>query len=273
MSNVSGIGQNKSYRGSVPAKDPYYYIRAQLDLTGIKANDVHLYFNKDNSFAYLNTAVNAYPNPDNYPKYITIDDNSLVGEVTVYSNSDLAFSEGESNTIASGSDLVNVERSSGVAKLTLSASVVNVFKLRVGDLIKVSGVTNDPGGFNTSGFVAITGISGVNGEILEYNDAGLDFPSAPATGTTKLLEGQIIVQVGGSSTPSTPFTVMNLWAGPTGNVPGNILLSELADSQICYYGTEPLLPYLSLRLAGGNSTNVITSGTLFVVVKVYKKPY
>lgn len=270
MSNVSGIEQNKTYRGSVPALEPYYYVRAHLDLTGKKLDNVHLYFNKENNFAYLNTAVNAYPNPDNYPKYQIIK-NSLIGEVTVYSNSDLVFSEGDSNPLASGAQLVSVERVSQTAKLTLNVSVVDVLKLRVGDLIKVSGVTNDSSQFNTVGFVPITGISGVNNVVLEYANNFPNFGSAAATGTSKLLESQLTLQIGGSDKPSVPFVVMDLWGGPTGNQPGNIILGDLQDSQICYYGSESILPYLSLRLAGGNSTNTITSGTIFVVVKVYKK--
>ena len=287
MSNVSGIGQNKTYRGSVPRKEPYYYIRASLDLAGKKSNNVLLWFNQENNYNYLNTASDAYPNPADYDKYYKIDDNSLIGEVSVYSSNDLVFSESNesndySNTLASAAELVTVERDGGTAKLTLSVSALNDLNLRVGDHIQVSGVTNDSNSFNTSGFVPITAISGTNDEIIEYANAGADFGPAAATGTNKLLKGQITLQVGGAYLPSSPDLTavfgLDLWGGPTGNTPGNIIVSELKDGQICYYGSEPndlfLLgqrPYLAMRLGGGNATNSIISGKIHVLVKVYVK--
>lgn len=284
MSNVSGIGDNKTYRGSLPPREPYYYIQAHLDLAGKKANDTFFYFNKENNFNYLNTAVTAYPDPANYRGYYTIDTNALIGEVTVYANSDLALSEGSANVIASGVQIVSVQRASGVAKITLSGSALSVFKLRPGDLIKVSDITNDAGGFNTAVFVPITGISGLNSEVIEYADAGLDFGSALATGATRKIEAQVVIQVGGAYAPTnavpdfTSVFGLDVWSGPTGYVPGNLLVSEVADSQILYYGKEPsevfflgLRPYLALRLGGGNATNTVVSGKLFVVIKVYPK--
>lgn len=288
MSNVSGIGQNKTYRGSVPRKEPYYYIRASLDLAGKKANNVISWFNQENNYNYLSTEPNIYhPNPADYDKYYKIDNNSLVGEVNVYSSNDLVFSESNltndfSNELASDAQLVSVARASGTASLTLSVSAFEDLNLRVGDHIQVSGVTNDADSFNTGAFVPITAISGTNGEVIEYTNAGSDFGPAAATGTSKLLEGQITLQVGGAYLPSSPDLTtalgLDLWGGPTGNVPGNIIVSELQDGQICYYGSEPndlfLLgqrPYLAMRLGGGNSSNSIVSGKIHVVVKVYVK--
>lgn len=95
MSNLSGIGDNKTYRGSLPPREPYYYIRANLDLSGQSANDKVYYFNRDNSFAYADARKFAYPNPDSYPGYYMIEDNAVIGEVAVYSNPDLVQSDAE----------------------------------------------------------------------------------------------------------------------------------------------------------------------------------
>lgn len=89
MSNLSGFGDNKTYRSSVPPADPYFYISANLDLTGLEVgqneeNNYIYYFNKENNFDYLNTQ--KYPNPDNYGGYYMLDDNMVIGEVTVYCN-------------------------------------------------------------------------------------------------------------------------------------------------------------------------------------------
>lgn len=96
MSNLSGVPDNKTFRGSKLPGEPYYYIRANLDLSGVTLEDEGanvFYFNADNSFAYANKSkINGYVNPDTYPAYHLIDDNNVIGEVSVYSNPDLAAS-------------------------------------------------------------------------------------------------------------------------------------------------------------------------------------
>jgi hypothetical protein len=58
-------------------RDIYYYIRAQLDLADKKEGIYYL--NKENNFEYL-------INPYDYTKYYTIDTNSVIGEVNLYSD-------------------------------------------------------------------------------------------------------------------------------------------------------------------------------------------
>ena len=92
MSNLSGVPDNKTFRGSKLPGEPYYYIRANLDLSGVELNvegNNVFYFNAENSFAYANKAKFAYPNPDAYPGFHLIDSNNVIGEVSVYANPDL----------------------------------------------------------------------------------------------------------------------------------------------------------------------------------------
>jgi hypothetical protein len=96
MSNLSGYGDNKTYRGSALPREPYYYIRANLDLSNVMFDDREehvFYFNKENSYAYLDRSKQSYPNPDQYPGFHLIDDNNLIGEVAVYTNPDLEADE------------------------------------------------------------------------------------------------------------------------------------------------------------------------------------
>lgn len=278
MSNVSGIGQNKTYRGSLPPKEPYYYIRASLDLSGQKANNVVLWLNKENNYNYLTQKPNIYhPDPLQYDQYIKIDSNAVIGEVCVSANPNLVFSESDvendySNTLAEGVEIVSVARASGEAQLTLSVDPYNDLNLRVGDLIQVSGITNDTNSFNTTVFVPITGFVGAGPTYttLTYANAGSDILiPLVALGADKLLEGQITLAVGGSF---LPYVGLQFWGGPTGNEPGNLTVSELHDGQICYYGAEPSgASYAVLRLGGGSATNTIVSGKVYVVIKVYPK--
>lgn len=93
--NFNGGQDNKAFRTGMLQEQPYYYISAHLDLTGlhtgaITETDPYIYyFNKENNFNYLDRRL--YPNPDDYAKYYTIDDNSVIGEVTVYANPSIIY--------------------------------------------------------------------------------------------------------------------------------------------------------------------------------------
>jgi len=360
MSNLSGIGDNKTYRGSLPPREPYYYIRANLDLSGQSANDKVYYFNRDNSFAYTDARKFAYPNPDSYPGYYMIEDNAVIGEVAVYSNPDIQTSD--INTVALGTQIVNVSRTSGVATLTLNSSAAS-FGLETGDYVTVSGISNNSGGFNTSDpvqisvsgstisydngsgsyssevkatgaqlvsvarlsagvatltlsatasslglstgdFVTITGITNdggsynaasvqitASGNTISYANGTGTLASQAVTGTgtivlkvggsARSIQAELYFQVGGAYRPSSALTSLDVWGGPTGNVPGSVLFSALGNGQVCYYGAEPADPspnvlwgdrkFLAVKIRGGSSSAKMAYGNLFVVLKVYPK--
>lgn len=160
MSNLSGIGDNKTYRGSLPPREPYYYIRANLDLSGKAADNKVYYFNRDNSFAYTDGSKTGYPNPDSYPGYYMIEDNAVIGEVAVYNNPELTYSSGaEGELHIPAANLIAVSRTGGVASLILDAPASS-FGLAPGDYISVLGFSNS--GFDTSSPVAISAVSAVD---------------------------------------------------------------------------------------------------------------
>lgn len=158
MSNVSGIGDNITFRTSIAPGKPYYYINAYLDLTGLEVgqapNNYIYYFNAENNFNYLSSSLHP-EGPDAYPGFYPIDDNAVIGEVVVYTYPN-----------------------------------------------------------------------------PEYSYNGGD-PS------------DLTFEIGGAYIPSVAETSLNpidVWAGPTGNVPGGISGTEIVSSQICHYGKEPALP-------------------------------
>lgn len=93
--NSSGSQYNKAFQAVSTKNEPYYYISAHLDLTGLytgepsSSNPYIVYFNKENNYNYLDT--NLHPNIDEYGGFYPIDDNSVIGEVTVYTNPDLEY--------------------------------------------------------------------------------------------------------------------------------------------------------------------------------------
>jgi hypothetical protein len=190
MSNLSGIGDNKTYRGSLPPREPYYYIRANLELAGQEANSTKLfYFNKENSFAYANTHKFAYPNPDAYPGYYLLDEHSVIGEVAVYDNPELASAA--NRTVASGSALVNISRSSGVATLTLNAPASS-YGLASGDYVIISGLLNNSGSFNSATPVQIS----VSGNSFSYANGSGNYGGTVASGVQILS----VARTGGTAT-------------------------------------------------------------------------
>jgi hypothetical protein len=91
MTDLSGIDSNKVFRNALPPSAPYYYIRASLDLAGLVLDEpnedievphITLYFNRDNNYDYLD------PKND-YHGFHVIESNGVIGDVVVYSNSDL----------------------------------------------------------------------------------------------------------------------------------------------------------------------------------------
>jgi hypothetical protein len=93
--NLSGSQYNKAFQAVSTRNEPYYYISAHLDLTDLytgapsSSNPYIIYFNKENNYNYLD--MNLHPNPDEYGGFYPIDDNSVIGEVTVYANPDLEY--------------------------------------------------------------------------------------------------------------------------------------------------------------------------------------
>lgn len=94
--NTSGNSYNKTFRATSNHSEPYYYISAYLDLSGLytgaitSSNPYIIYFNKENNYNYLDSS--QHPDPDNYGGFYPIDDNSVIGEVVVYANPDLEYS-------------------------------------------------------------------------------------------------------------------------------------------------------------------------------------
>jgi hypothetical protein len=163
--SFNGGQDNKAFRSGMVPEQPYYYISGHLYLTGLHTGQVVetdpyiFYFNRDNNFSYLDRRL--YPSPDDYAKFYTIDDNSVIGEVTVYANPSIIY-EGD------------------IADLNFE----------VGGVYKPS--------------------------------IALDQSINPADLATA--------------------QSMDVWGGPTGNVPGPITVDQLENAQVCYYGREPADP-------------------------------
>jgi hypothetical protein len=103
MTDLSGIGSNKTFKTGLAPGAPYYYISAHLDLSGAivpEQGSLTYYFNKDNSLGYLLTPLTPGLGYEQYHKFHMIDENAVIGEVVLYSNPDLV--EG---TIPSGYEL------------------------------------------------------------------------------------------------------------------------------------------------------------------------
>jgi hypothetical protein len=155
---MSGTNSNKVFHTDLQSIQPYYYIIAHLNLDGAEVgalpNNYVYFFNVENNFNYLNPAL--YPDgPDSYPGFYPIDEQSVIGEVVVYSIPDLKYT--------------------------------------------------------------------YNGNTL----SDLDF------------------FVGGAYLPSISESVaepLDVWGGPTGNVPGPIQGNLIQTAQVCRYGREPQNP-------------------------------
>lgn len=94
MTDLSGIGSNLTFTNGVPPQAPYYYITAHLDLTDVKlpatqTQRLTYYFNKDNNLSYLDSTVSP-----NYHNFHMISSNAVIGDVVLYSNSDLVEGSG-----------------------------------------------------------------------------------------------------------------------------------------------------------------------------------
>lgn len=87
--DFSGFGINKAFKSGQEPDKPYYYINASLDLAG-RAEGTY-YFNADNNFEY---ALNR-----DYNKYIIIDENMIISEITVFANNDLIEVDSEDSPI------------------------------------------------------------------------------------------------------------------------------------------------------------------------------
>lgn len=91
MTDLSGIGSNLTFTNGIPPKAPYYYITAHLDLSGVYIGEnesLTYYFNKDNNLSYLDSLVSP-----NYHNFHLIDSNAVIGDVVLYSNPDLVLGE------------------------------------------------------------------------------------------------------------------------------------------------------------------------------------
>lgn len=83
--NLGANGMNKTFWAGPKPAPPYFYVMAHLDLAG-KAEGTY-YFNYDNNFTY------ATQTTPEYTKFIPIDQNLLISEVTVYSNPPLVLED------------------------------------------------------------------------------------------------------------------------------------------------------------------------------------
>jgi hypothetical protein len=91
MTDLSGIGSNKTFKTGLAPGAPYYYISAHLDLSGVVVpqGGITYYFNKDNNLGYMLTPLTAGIGYEQYHKFHMIDENAVIGEIVLYSNPDL----------------------------------------------------------------------------------------------------------------------------------------------------------------------------------------
>lgn len=163
--NFGGGNDNRTFRTGALQKDPYYYINASIDLTGlhtgaiVETDPYIFYFNKENNFNYLNS--NLYPNVDEYGNYHIITEHDVIGEVTVYVNPSVIY----------------------------------------------EGLLDD----------------------LIFEIGGVYKPSIALRQDLSPADLSIAHSV-------------DVWGGPTGNVPGPLTVQEVEDAQVCYYGREPADP-------------------------------
>jgi hypothetical protein len=94
--NFTGLEDNKAFKSAQINKEPFYSIKARLNLAGLESNDVY-YFNKENTLTYMDARKTPYP--DEYGQYYTIDDHSVIGEIMVCSNPDMEYA-GDINDIS-----------------------------------------------------------------------------------------------------------------------------------------------------------------------------
>ena len=73
-STVQNNQTHKVIRSNLPPQKPYFYVTASLDVSGMYAGDT-LYFNSDNSTAYLNDPY--------YTQFVVINENCIIGDVLV----------------------------------------------------------------------------------------------------------------------------------------------------------------------------------------------
>jgi hypothetical protein len=202
---------------------------------------------------------------------------------------------------ALGAEIVSVARLAGVATITLSGTPAS-FNLANGDLITISGITNDSNSFN--GTVVIASVLGntftysnAGGDILNtaalgsskliqtpafitYGSVGVLVANQFATGANRKIETPLLALIGGAYAPLSGSANLELWAGPSGNLPAPLSSVELGYAQSCLYGQEPDMnanpvlgsqKYLAVKMVGGTNSNKIVSGVLSVLIKVYPK--
>lgn len=89
------ITSNSTFQTHSTESEPYYYISAYVDLSGLYTGEVDsnkpyiVYFNQDNNYDYLN--IERYHSPDEYGGFYLLDDQSVIGDVTVYTSPDLVY--------------------------------------------------------------------------------------------------------------------------------------------------------------------------------------
>jgi hypothetical protein len=202
-----------------------------------------------------------------------------------------------------GVDIVSIARAAGVATITLSGTPAS-FNLANGNMITISGITNDSNSFN--GTVVITSVVGntftyantgptavivttaalgsskliQTPALITYSNVGALVANQLATGANRKIETPILALIGGAYRPLSGATDLELWAGPSGNIPAPLSPVELGYAQSCQYGQEPVMndnpllgsqKYLAVKMVGGTNSNKIVSGILSVLIKVYPK--
>lgn len=86
--DLSGVWANRPFRTGIRPGNPYYYITASLDLSGLQIpqNGVTLYFNYENSLDYQKTFRVAGLGYTNYYDFIRVPQASVISEVVLSSN-------------------------------------------------------------------------------------------------------------------------------------------------------------------------------------------
>jgi hypothetical protein len=128
MTDLSGIDSNKVFKNALLPQAPYHYIHAYLDLAGLVLNDANedyqvpnitLYFNRDNNYNYLNPK-------DEYHGFHVIESSSVIGDVVVYSNSELLSSKTLSFFVGGAVDTESPVSVNWGGKTGFTSGVLNV---------------------------------------------------------------------------------------------------------------------------------------------------
>lgn len=233
MTDLSGIGSNKTFKTGLAPGAPYYYISAHLDLSGVIVPEggVTYYFNKDNNMSYMLTPFTAGLGYESYHKFHMIDENAVIGEVVAYSNPNLA-----NGTVGVGNEL----------------------RFRIGGAMDTTSPVLSPDtwggatGFN-AGSVNVADVN--TGSVCYFGHEGGGANEDKKFLAVTITEEELLLAPGSEPAPEAP-------ADAPAPVDDDIVIVEAPRSQ------RALKKAKALRVATPPS---IASGSLYIVVKVYPK--